>query len=171
MTSQENDIRITKISKKYGSPEITRDILKMYLTGEFVQQQLTTKYGLIHSIRMPFAQDTRGASYFGFITMANAGIHEKLLKDLAEMRLIFGDMELMFEKAASRRSPYPPGKIGKTKRKWDSTEEEEVVVTSIRTDASVNLDEDHKVKDEPVEPTISLIDREHNIRQREEDLQ
>ena len=120
---------------------------------------LTTKYGLIHSIRMPFAQDTRGASYFGFITMANAGIHEKLLKDLAEMRLIFGDMELMFEKAASRRSPYPPGKIGKTKRKWDSTEEEEVVVTSIRTDASVNLDEDHKVKDEPVEPNQSYRSR------------
>ena len=50
--TEDKDIRITQITKKYGSPKSTRNRLNDYIRNEFVRQQLISKYGVIQSIRI-----------------------------------------------------------------------------------------------------------------------
>ena len=145
------DVRIPKITKIFGPPTVTRDRLKQYLLDEFAEHQLTTKYGVIKSIRMPFSQDTNGTHYFGFLTMTSPEVHDRLLIDLAKITLRFGDLELSFEKAESMRIPYTAEHVGrKCRRKWNSSGEEVEMNDSVE-DVSVRRTTPKRTGSEPEE--------------------
>ena len=132
-----------------------REILNDYIRNEFARQQLTTKYGVIHSIRMPFKQEIHGpTTYFGFMTMADTKIHEAMLKDMETMGFNFGEQKLKFEKADSLRAPH--------KRRRTSEDEEEVRIITVKKESGIGT-----IKEEP---THSQEDRELKIRQREEEI-
>ena len=55
---------------------------------------------------MPFGQEWKQQQYyFGFLTMVNTDVHDRLVMELNETQLIFGDVMLKFDKAASYRVP------------------------------------------------------------------
>ena len=106
MEKPQYDILISNISKEFGSATTTREKLKQFLISEFVCKNLIIKYSKIHSIRMPFGQEWKQQQYyFGFLTMVNTDVHDKLLMELNEQQLIFGDVMLKFDKAATYRVP------------------------------------------------------------------
>ena len=157
-TKNKNDIRITRITKEFGDPEITRDKLKSQINDELVQRQLTRKYGLMQSIRMPFSQTSRGVWYFGFLTLVDPDTHNELVQDLTKNPIKFGDMELKFEMADSRRSPTKPA----CKRKEDNSKEEDVVMLSRKMGSIIPATCFKRIKVELQEPAHILVDSAAN---------
>ena len=107
---------------------------------------------------MPFKQEIHGpTTYFGFMTMADAKIHEALLKDMETMEFNFGEYKLKFEKADSLRAPH--------KRRRTSEDEEEVLIMTVKKESGINA-----IGTIKEELTNSQKDREQKIRQREGNL-
>ncbi len=79
--SNEWDIMICNITKKYGSPETTYKLLNHCITNAFLNTGMIKKYGNIHNVRIPFSQDENNVKmYYGFLTMRNTNAHPELLK-------------------------------------------------------------------------------------------
>ena len=107
---------------------------------------------------MPFSQTSRSVWYFGFLTLVDPDTHNELVQDLTKNPIKFGDMELKFEIADSRRSPTKPV----CKRKEDNSKEEEVVMLSRKMGSSIPATCFKKIKVELQEPAHILVDSAAN---------
>jgi hypothetical protein len=77
---------------------------KRYLFRVFAERELSTKYGKIENIRIPYdAFGKQSDKYYGFLTMQNIATHPQLLNDIQHMKFMFGEMELVFTMALSHR--------------------------------------------------------------------
>jgi Holliday junction resolvase-like predicted endonuclease len=96
--SNEWDIMICNITKKYGSPETTYKLLNHCITNAFLNNGMIKKYGNIHNVRIPFSQDENNVKmYYGFLTMRNTNAHPELLSELKQSTIIhFGNTQLEF---------------------------------------------------------------------------
>ena len=88
------DINIQNISKQYGQPRETFEILKATINNTFENLGLLDKFGPIYNVRIPFNQDLNNGSYFGFITMKDTCVHEALLNRLQHTSIKFGGIHL-----------------------------------------------------------------------------
>lgn len=98
------DITVSNISGEFGDAQKTREMLKRYLFRVFAERELSTKYGRIENIRIPYdAFGKQSDKYYGFLTMQNIATHPQLLNDIQHMKFMFGEMELVFTMALSHR--------------------------------------------------------------------
>jgi hypothetical protein len=102
------DVNIQNISKQYGQPRETFEILKATINNTFENLGLLDKFGPIYNVRIPFNQDLNNGSYFGFITMKDTSVHEALLNRLQHTSIKFGGIQLEFLKGFTHR---PDNKI------------------------------------------------------------
>jgi hypothetical protein len=97
------DINIQNISKQYGQPRDTFEILKATINNTFENLGLLDRYGPIYNVRIPFNQDLTKNTYFGFITMKDTSTHEALLYRLNNTSFKFGGIQLEFLKGFTHR--------------------------------------------------------------------
>ena len=148
------DILITSISKMYGSAADTREKLKQFILSEFVKNNFIFKYGRLHSVRMPYAQEVKQQHYFGFLTMINPDVHDKLLAELQEKQWVFGESKLKFDKSATLRVPY----VKQLEEDTSSDEAEEMPMKRKSRDGEENLVK--MVKQELMDDDIEVIEFE-----------